>query len=229
MQYFVRIFSSQWSRAKFEAQHKKEKGFCLLFNFVLLFPSPLLDLEKGNRTRIKKRNNRWMDKEVVVYISSVQFSHPVVSDSLRPHELHRSPWPSPTSGVYPNPYPLSQWCHPSISSSVVHFPSTLNLSQHQGLFKRVSSSHQVAKYWRFSFNISLSNEHPGLISFRMVWLDLLAVQGTCKSLFQYHSSKASVLLCSAFFIVQLSHLYMKTGKTIALTRRTFFDKVMSLL
>ena len=123
MQYFVRIFSSQWSRAKFEAQHKKEKGFCLLFNFVLLFPSPLLDLEKGNRTRIKKRNNRWMDKEVVVYISSVQFSHPVVSDSLRPHELHRSPWPSPTSGVYPNPYPLSQWCHPSISSSVVHFSS----------------------------------------------------------------------------------------------------------
>ena len=81
------------------------------------------------------------------------------------------------------------------------------------------------KYWRFSFNISLSNEHPGLISFRMGWLDLFAVQGTLKSLLQHHSSKASILLCSAFFIVQLSHPYMTTGKTIALTRRTFVGKV----
>ena len=85
------------------------------------------------------------------------------------------------------------------------------------------------KYWNFSFNISPSNEHPGLISFRMDWLDLLAVQGTLKSLLQHHSSKASVLLCLAFFIVQLSHPYMTTGKTIALTRWTFVDKVMSLL
>ena len=85
------------------------------------------------------------------------------------------------------------------------------------------------KYWSFSFNISPSSEHPGLISFRMDWLDLLAVQGTLKSLLQHHSSKASVLLCSAFFIVQLSHPYMTTGKTIALTRRTFVGKIMSLL
>ena len=84
-------------------------------------------------------------------------------------------------------------------------------------------------YWSFSFNINPSNEHPGLSSFRMDWLDLLAVQGTLKSLLQHHSSKASVLLCSAFFIVQLSHPYMTTGKTVALTRRTFVDKVMSLL
>ena len=84
------------------------------------------------------------------------------------------------------------------------------------------------KYWSFSFNIRPSNEHPGLISFRMDWLDLLAVQGTLKSL-QHHSSKASVLRCSAFFIVQLSHPYLTTGKTIALTRWTFVDKVMSLL
>ena len=84
-------------------------------------------------------------------------------------------------------------------------------------------------YWSFCFNISLSNEHPGLISFRMDWLDLLAVQGTLKSLFQHHSSKASILQCSAFFIVQLSHPYLTTGKTIALTRRTFVGKVMSLL
>ena len=85
------------------------------------------------------------------------------------------------------------------------------------------------KYWSFSFNISPSNEHPGLISFRMDWLDLLSVQGTLKSLLQYHSSKASILLCSAFFIVQLSHPYMTTGKTMASTIRTFVSKVMSLL
>ena len=85
------------------------------------------------------------------------------------------------------------------------------------------------KYWSFRFNISSSNEHPGLISFRMDWLDLLAVQGTLKSLLQHHNSKTLVLLCSAFFIVQLSHPYMTTGKTIALTRWTFIDKVMSLL
>ena len=85
------------------------------------------------------------------------------------------------------------------------------------------------KYWSFSFSIRPSNEHPGLISFRMDWLDLLAVQGTLKSLLQYHSSKASILWCSAFFIVQLSHPYMTTGKTITLTRRTLVGKVMFLL
>ena len=85
------------------------------------------------------------------------------------------------------------------------------------------------KYWSFSFSISPSNEHPGLISFRMDWLDLLAVQGTLKSLLQQHSSKASILRCSAFFTVQLSHPYMTTGKTIALTKQTFVGKVMSLL
>ena len=85
------------------------------------------------------------------------------------------------------------------------------------------------KYWSFNFSISPSSEHPGLISFRMDWLDLLAVQGTLRSLLQYHSSKASVLQCSAFFIVQLSYPYMTTGKTITLSRWTFVDKVMSLL
>ena len=85
------------------------------------------------------------------------------------------------------------------------------------------------KYWSFSFSISSSNEYSGLISFRMDWFDLLAVQGTLKSLLQHHSSKASILLCSAFFIVRLSHPYMTTGKTIGLTRRTFVGKVMSLL
>ena len=109
-------------------------------------------------------------------------------------------------------------------------PPALNHSQHQGLFKWVSSLHQVAKkYWSFSFNISPSNEHAGLISFRMDWLDLLGVQGTLKSLLQHHSSKASILWRSAFFTVQLSHPYMTTGKTIALTRRTFVGKVTCLL
>ena len=103
------------------------------------------------------------------------------------------------------------------------------LSEHQGLFKWVSSSHQVAKVLEFSFSISPFNEYSGLISFRMDWLDLLAVQGTLKSLLQHHSSKASILRHSASSVVQLSHPYMTTGKTIALTRWTFVGKVMSLL
>ena len=98
------------------------------------------------------------------------------------------------------------------------------------VFSNESAIHtRWAKYWSFSFSISPSNEHPGLISFRIDWLDLLAVQGTLRSLLQHHSSKASILRCSAFFTVQLSHPYMTTGKTIALTRQTFVDKIMSLL
>ena len=163
--------------------------------------------------------------------SSVQFSFSVVSDSLRPHGLQhaRPPYSSPTPGVYPNSCPLSRWCHATISSSVVPFSSCLQSFPAQGLFKWVSSLHQVAKYWSFSFSISPSNEHSGLISFRMDRLDLLAVQGTLKSLLQHHSSKASILWHSGFLIVQLSHPYMTTGKTIALTRWNFVDKVMSLL
>ena len=98
------------------------------------------------------------------------------------------------------------------------------------VFSNVSVLHiRWPKYWSFSFNISPSNEHPGLISFRMDWLDFLAVQGTFKTFLQHHSSKASILWSSAFFIVQLSHPYITTGKTMALTRRTFVGKVMSLL
>ena len=98
------------------------------------------------------------------------------------------------------------------------------------VFSNESAPHiRWPKYWSFSFNISPSNEHPRLSSFRMDWLGLLAVQGALKSLLQHHSSKASILRCHAFFIIQLSHPYMTTGKTIALTRRTFVDKVMSLL
>ena len=104
-----------------------------------------------------------------------------------------------------------------------------NLSQHQ-VFSSESVLHITwPKYWSFSFNISPSNGYSGLISFRIDWFDLLAVQGTLKSLLQCHSSKASILKCSAFFIVQLSHPYMTTGKTIALTRQNLVDKIMSLL
>ena len=113
-------------------------------------------------------------------------------------------------------------CHPLLLLSLIP-PSIRVFSNESTLCSR------WPKYWSFSFNISPSNEHPGLISFRMDWLDLLAVQGTLKSLLQHHSSKASILQRSAFFIVQLSHPCITTGKTIALTRRTFFGKVMSLL
>ena len=166
-------------------------------------------------------------------MQSVQFSRSVTSDSLQPHGLQhtRPPCPSPTPGGYSNSCPSSQWCHPTISSSV---GSPLFLPPSTFLSIRVFSNESALRikwpnYWSFSFSISPSNGRSGLISFRMDWLDLLAVQGTHKSLLQRHSSKASILWCSAFFIVHLSHPYMTTGKTTALTRWTFVGKVMSLL
>jgi len=161
-------------------------------------------------------------------ISSVQFSHAVMSDSLRPHESQhtRPPCPLPTPRVHSDSCSLSRWCHlilccplpllPPIPPSIRVFSNESTLCM------------RWPKYWSFSFSISLSNEHPGLISFRMNWLDLFVVQGTLKSLLQ-NRSKASILRCSAFFTVQLSYPYMTTGKTIALTRRTFVGKVISLL
>ena len=143
--------------------------------------------------------------------ASVQFSRSAVSDSLGPHGLQhaRPPCPSPTPIIYSNSCPLSQLYHPTISSSVVPFSSCLQSFPASG----GSVLHiRWPKYWSFSLNISPSNEYSGLISFRTDWLDLLAVQGTLKSLLQHHSSKASILRSSAFFIVQLSHPYMTTGK-----------------
>ena len=147
-----------------------------------------------------------------------------------PHELQhaRPPCPSPAPGVHPNSCALNQWCHPAISPSVIPFscPQSLPAS----VFSNESAlCMRWPKFWSFSLNISPSNEHPGLVSFRMDWLHILAVQGTLKSLLQHHSSKASILQHSAFFPVQLSHPYMTTGKTIALTRWTFIGKVISLL
>ena len=157
----------------------------------------------------------------IIYVNiyvSVQFSHSVVSNSLLPHEPQhaRPPCPSPTSGVHPNPCPSSQLmpsshlilCRPLLLLPPI-LPSIRVFSNESTLRIRWPT------YWSFSFSISSFNEHPGLISFRMGWLDLLAVQGILKSLLQHHSSKPSILWCSAFFTVQLSHPYMTTGKTIA--------------
>ena len=154
-----------------------------------------------------------------------------MSNSLWPHGLQqaRHPCPSPTLGACSNSCLLSWWCHPTISFSVIPFFSCLESFP----ASRSSPVNQLwirwPKYWSFSFSISPTNEYSGLISFRMDWLDLLAVQGTLKSLLQHHSSKVSILRCSAFLMIQFSHPYMTTGKTIALTRWTFVGKVMSLI
>ena len=169
--------------------------------------------------------------------SYLQFSRSVVSDSLRPHELHRArpPCPSPTPGAHPNSCPSSRWFHPTISSSIVPFSSCPQSFPESGS----SPMRQLFAWGGQSIGVSASaSVHPmntqdwspsgwtGWISLTESWLSL---QGTLKSLLQHHSSKASLLRHSAFFTVQLSHPYMTTGKTIALTRWTFFGKVISLL
>ena len=159
---------------------------------------------------------------------SVQFSCSVMSDSLQPRESQhaRPPCPSPTPRVHPNS------CIESVIPSshlILCSPLLLLLPTPPRVFSNESTLHiRCPKYWSFSLSIRPSNEHPGLISFRMDWLDLFAAQGTLKSLLQHHSSKASILRRSAFFVVHLSHPYMH-WKTIALTRRNFVGKVMSLL
>ena len=177
--------------------------------------------------------DKWIRNLWYIYTMkySVQFSHLIVSDSLRPHELQhaRPPCLSPTL-EFPQTHvhrvsDAIQPSHPLSSPS----PPAPNPSQQQSLFQWVNSSCEVAIVLEFQLRIIPSKEHAGLTSFRMDWLDLLAVQGILKSLLQHHSSKASILQHSAFFTVQLSHPYMTTGKTMALTRWTFVGKVMSLL
>ena len=190
---------------------------------------------KGKLSEVKIKTTAFALKEFTQsshQFSSVQFSCSVVSDSLRPHGLQHSrpPCPSATPGVYSNWCPLSRLmpsnhlilCCPLLLLPSI-FPSIRVFSNESALCIR------WPKYWSFSFNVSPSNEYSVLISFRLDWLDLVAVQGILKHLLQHHSSKASILWCSAFFIVQLSHPYMTTGKTIALTSRTFVGTVMSLL
>ena len=159
-----------------------------------------------------------------------------MSDSLQPHGLQhaRLPCPSPTPRACSNSCPLSQWCNPTITSSVVPFSSGLQSFPASESFLRnqfFSSGSQSILFVSisYSFSISLSSEYSGFISFRMDWLDLLAVQGTLESLLQHQSSKASILWHSVFFIVQLSHPYTTTRKTTALARQTFVGKVTSLL
>ena len=166
----------------------------------------------------------------MIQFSSVQFSCSVVSDSLQPHELQhaRLPCSSLSHGVCSNSCPLNLWCYPAISSSVTPFSFCLQIFPSIRCSNESTLHIRWPKYWSFSFRICPSNEYSGLISFRIDWFDLLAVQGTLKNLLQHHSLKASVLHCSAFFMVQLLHLYVTTGKTIALTTWTFVDKVMSL-
>ena len=165
------------------------------------------------------------------------FSHSVVSDSLQTYKLQHTRLPSASLSprVFSNSCPLS---HPTIESLmssnhlILCHPLLLLPSVFPSI--RVFSNGSILpirwpKYWSFNFRISLSNEYSGLISFRLDWMDLLAVQGTLKSLFQHHNSKIPILRCSAFFMVQLSPLYMTTGKTIALTIWTFVRKVISQL
>ena len=155
-----------------------------------------------------------------------------MSDSLRPHRLQHARFPCPplSPRVCSNSCPLSWWCHPTISSSAAPFSFLLSIFPIIRVFSNESALHiRWPKYWIFSFSIGPSNEYSGLISFRIDWFDLLAVQGTLKSLLQHHSSKASIVQRSGFFMVQLSHPYMTTGKTVALTRWTFVSKVTSLL
>ena len=165
-----------------------------------------------------------------MFFGDSQLSCSVVSDSLWPLGLQhiRPLCPTPTPRACSNSRPSSLWCHPTISSSVIPFSSCLQFfpeSRSLPVSQFFTSGGQIIE----ASAISPSNEYSGLISFRMDWLHFLAVQGTRKSLLQHHSSKASILQCSAFFTVQFSHPYITTGKTIALTRWNFVGKVMSLL
>ena len=155
---------------------------------------PYLGIERVNIVKMS------ILSKAIYRFSTIQFSCSVVSDTLQPHESQhaRPPCPSPTPGVYPNSCPSSQWCHPAISSSCPLLLPPSIFPSIRVFYNELALCMRRPKYWSFSFSISPSNEHPRLISFRMDWLDLLAVQGTLKSLLQHHSSKAS------FFGAQLS-------------------------
>ena len=174
---------------------------------------------------------QWIKTKTRSLQHHVLFSHSVVYNSSAPWTAARQASLSiSNSRSYPNSCPLSQWCHPTISSSplaLLLFPSispSIRVFSHESVLRI-----RWPKYWRFSFSTSPSNEYSGLISFRMDWFDVLAVQGTLKSLLQHHNSKTSILRHSAFLMVQLSQPHMTIGKIIALTKQTFVGKMMSLL
>ena len=177
-------------------------------------------------------NSEFMEVVYLLQFSSVQFSRSVVSDSLQPHEPQyaRPPCPSPAPGVHPNPCPSCQWCHPTVSSSVIPFSSCPQSFPASGSFQMsqlFASGGQRIGVSASASVLPVNTQDWSPLGWTG-WLSL-AIQGTLKSLLQPHSSKASTLWCSAFLIIQLSHPYMTTGKTIALTRWTFVGKVMSLL
>ena len=190
--------------------------------------TPLSGVENGATAVETVRRSPWSQPDIFPQFSSVQFGRSVVSDSLRPHESQhaRPPCPSPTPGsslrltsiesVMPSSHFIL--CRPLLLLPPI--PPSIRVFSNESTLRV-----RWPKYW----SIIPSKEIPGLISFRMDWFDLFAVQGTLMSLLQHHSSKASILRRSAFFTVQLSHPYMTTGKTIALIRQTFVGKVMSLL
>ena len=152
---------------------------------------------------------------IICFLLLLLFSHSVMSNSLWPHgpQHSRIPCPSPSPRACSNSCPSSWWCHPTISSSVVPFSSCLKSFPVSESFLMSQLFHiKWTEYWSFSFSISPSNEYSGLISFRIDWFDLLVVQETPKRLFQHYSFKASIIWCSVFFRVQLSHLHMTTGK-----------------
>ena len=211
-------------------------------NVTVYLHSHMLSSSSGSITLNHLYLNSWVIPDglinifIPLLIDLLTFSQ--FSSVAQSSQHARPPCPSPTPRVHPNSCASSQWCHPAILSSVVPvfscpqpLPASESFPMSQlfawgGQSIGVSASASVLPK---SLSIGPSKEHPGLISFRMAWLDLLAVQGTLKSLLQHHSSEASILWHSAFFTVQLSHPYMTTGKTTPLTRRTFVGKVIALL
>ena len=193
------------------------------FNFIFIYSTIIITIHSHlqNQHRHHYHHHR---QSVSSVAQSCPTLHDPVNNSMPGLPVHHNSWSPPKPMSIESVMPSNNLilCHP-----LFLLPSIFSSIR---VFSNESALHiRWSKDWSFSFNISPSNEHPGLISFRMDWLDLLAVQGTLKSLLQYHSSKASVLWHSAFFTIQLSHPYMTTGKTVVLTRQNFVDKVISLL
>ena len=240
---FFQKVDQSWSKMDYSKSHSKPPSKQWVINEYFLYLGIFIETElntSGNFSCQKRRNNPFTLKEVMELRDcfcgkSVQFSS---FQLLRRVWLFATPW---TAACQASLSITNSWSPPKLMSIELLMPFNHLILWHPVLLPpsifpsiKVFSKESALcirwpKYWSFSFNISLSNEHPGLISFRMDWLDLLVTQGTLKSLLQHHSSKVSVLWHSAFFVVQLSHPYMTTGKTVALTRWTFVDKVMSQL
>ena len=223
---------SSWDRGFYWIKKKKIQTVDFIFISPLDHTELYREISEILHTPLKTdRSTRTKNKDIEAVLnamnnlSSVQFSRSIMSNSLRPHELQhaRPPYPSPTPEfTQTHIHRVSDAIHLILCCPLLLLPL---IPPSIRLFSNESTLHmRWPKYWSFSFSNIPSKEIPGLISFRMDWLDLLAVQETLKSLLQYHSSKASILRCSAFFTVQLSHPYITTRKTIALTRWTFVAK-----